>query len=400
VIRSTAEVGRVVDVRARSALGRCVPDTAAFLEHEWGRRAAVFAARPGLDFSDLLTFDDVDRILTTTSLRTPAFRLVRADEAIPEGAYTRAGRTGSKAVEGMPNPARIFELFDDGATIVLQGLHRYWEPIAAFCRDLELQLGHPCQANAYVTPPGAQGLAKHEDPHDVFVLQAFGVKRWQVFTAPKEAPREPFVAEMSAGDSLYMPMGTAHSASTQASVSGHLTIGIHVATWHDVATAAWRRVQGEPLLREPIPPGWTRDPEALEREVGRILEALRLAWKALDARTVAEDQLDHFLSTRPPALRGALLDRQRASSVNDTTRVRRRDASVCEVFRRDGTLVVLLGDRRLEMPLWLEPAMRTIAAGSAFRVGDLAPVVADENSRAVLVRRLVREGLLELPSER
>jgi bifunctional lysine-specific demethylase and histidyl-hydroxylase NO66 len=55
---------------------------------------------------------------------------------------------------------------------------------------------------------------------------------------------------------------------------------------------------------------------------------------------------------------------------------------------------VLLGDRRLEMPLWLEPAMLRIAAEPRFRPVDLEASVADEGSRLVLVRRLVREGLL------
>ena len=171
-------------------LRRCTGDTQVFLDGTWGARAAVHPAAEPEGFQDLLTLDDVDRILTTTSLRTPSFRLVKAGEQIPESSYTRSGRTGSKPVTGMADPARIAELFDDGATIVLQGLHRNWEPVAAFTRALELQLGYPCQVNAYITPPGAQGLALHADPHDVFVLQAFGRKHWEVHAAPGERARD------------------------------------------------------------------------------------------------------------------------------------------------------------------------------------------------------------------
>ncbi len=56
--------------------------------------------------------------------------------------------------------------------------------------------------------------------------------------------------------------------------------------------------------------------------------------------------------------------------------------------------MVLLGDRRLDMPGWLEPAMRSVASSDTLAVRDLAPVIADPASRLVLVRRLVREGLL------
>ena len=61
---------------------------------------------------------------------------------------------------------------------------------------------------------------------------------------------------------------------------------------------------------------------------------------------------------------------------------------------RGDRLVVLLGDRRLEMPAWLEPVMRRIAEAPALVLGDLADVLPDPRSRAVLARRLVREGLL------
>jgi hypothetical protein len=165
------------------------------LATSWGRRPTLHEGDDPVGFADLLSLDEVDRILSTTSLRTPSFRLVKAGEQIPESAYTRSGTTGSKPVTGMADPARVFELFEQGATIVLQGLHRYHEPVTRFCRDLEVELGHPCQANVYITPPGAQGLELHDDPHDVFVLQAFGTKSWRCTRRPakpnanRSAPR-------------------------------------------------------------------------------------------------------------------------------------------------------------------------------------------------------------------
>jgi hypothetical protein len=45
------------------------------------------------------------------------------------------------------------------------------------------------------------------------------------------------------------------------------------------------------------------------------------------------------------------------------------------------------------MPSTLEPAMRVVASRDSFRVGELAPYL-DLQGRLVLVRRLVREGLL------
>ena len=347
-------------------------------------------------FGDLLSFDDVDRILSTMSLRTPNFRLVKAGERIPESAYTRSGRTGSKPVDGMADPARIFELFRRGATIVLQGLHRYWEPVTVFVRELELELGHPCQVNAYVTPPGAQGLELHSDPHDVFVLQAFGSKRWHVHAAPGEPPRDPIEASVAPGDAIYMPKGTPHAASTQETLSGHLTVGVHVATWRDAIGAAWRRAAEGSSLDEPVPAGWHRDPDAFERELRERIGRAAQALGAIDAREIAEARVEHFLTHRGPLVRGVLSEQLASGAIDDGTIVRRRQGSVCELRRTGDSLAILLGDRRIEMPGWLEPAMRRIAATERFAVGELRDDVRDAESRAVLVRRLVREGLLTL----
>jgi mannose-6-phosphate isomerase-like protein (cupin superfamily) len=390
-VTSVAELERIGDP---APLARCTGDAERFLRESWGRRPTVHATRDPLGFADLLSLDDVDRIVSTTSLRTPAFRLVKAGEQIPESAYTRSGTTGSKPVSGMADPVRVFELFGDGSTIVFQGLHRYHEPATRFCRELEVELGHPCQVNAYVTPPGAQGLELHDDPHDVFVLQAFGRKSWEIHGAPGEPEREPIRAEIGPGDCVYMPTGTPHAASTQHALSGHLTVGVHVVSWRDLLRAAFDRVASDPALDEPIPAGWPRDLDGLARSLRDRLESTGSSLGDQDPRGIVEHRLERFLSTRLPLIRGALVDRATLDRIGDGTRLVRRTGSICELRTRNGRLVALLGDRRLEMPAWLEPAMRRVAEAPSFVLGDLADVLPDPGSRAVLARRLVREGLL------
>jgi hypothetical protein len=375
-------------------LRRCTGDTEAFLDGTWGARAAVHPAAEPEGFKDLLTLDDVDRILTTTSLRTPSFRLVKAGEQVPESIYTKSGRTGSKPVSGMADPARIAELFDDGATIVLQGLHRNWEPVAAFTRALELQLGHPCQVNAYITPPGSQALALHADPHDVFVLQAFGRKHWEVHAAPGEGTRDPLDADLGPGDCIYMPAGTPHAATTGDVLSGHLTVGVHVVTWSDVLADVWRSLAADPALDEAIPVGWAADPARFAGLLHQRLAALGDGLGDVDVDALTEARIRRFLSTRAQLLRGVLVQGQALDAIEDDTVLTVRPGAVCEL-RRDGErLTVLLGDRRLDMPGWLEPAMRVVGSTDRFAVGDLRSSIPDAGSRLVLARRLVREGLL------
>jgi bifunctional lysine-specific demethylase and histidyl-hydroxylase NO66 len=56
---------------------------------------------------------------------------------------------------------------------------------------------------------------------------------------------------------------------------------------------------------------------------------------------------------------------------------------------------VLLGDRDLTMPARLTAALEVVRAAGTFRPADLAGHL-DEQSRLVVCRRLVREGLLEV----
>jgi bifunctional lysine-specific demethylase and histidyl-hydroxylase NO66 len=386
--------------RPRTALERCTGHVEAFLADWWGQRPFHHRAG-GLGFEDLLTFDDVDRMVSSFGLRTPAFRLVKDGASLPASSYTRSGRIGSTQVTGIADPARIFPLFADGATIVLQGVHRFWEPVARFGRDLESDLGHPTQVNAYITPPGSQGFAAHEDSHDVFVLQAFGSKQWEVWdqgvrTNGSDPPPIPRLSiDLQAGDCLYIPEGTTHAARTQKTISGHLTVGIHVKTWTDLVRDAFGRAEGEDAFRERMPARWHGSLGSLTAQTADRLGELRRWLEKLDPADLAGEMIEGFLLTRPPFLAGSLRGLMETGSVDDRTQVRRLPGSLCELAERDGRLLVYLGDRGLRMPLRALPAMRFLAERETFTVGDLAPFL-DSPGRLALVRRLIREGLLTI----
>jgi bifunctional lysine-specific demethylase and histidyl-hydroxylase NO66 len=386
---------------AGSPLVRCVGDPERFAERVWGRQVLVNAPCPE-GYEDLLSLDDVDHLLSESCLRTPAFRLVREGRPLPASAYTCSPRIGGIPMTGLADPARILAEIDRGATLVMQGLHRYWPPVVRFCRELELALGHPCQANAYVTPPGSQGFDPHVDAHDVFVLQAFGHKSWQVWHTPEDpcndgAEHELLDVELTPGAALYLPTGTRHAASTQQALSGHLTIGVQQTTWRKVMQRALEQLLDDPALEAPLPVGFHRESESLDQHVRTRLEQLGRRLRAVDTQHVVADLVDTFLTGRAPALRGALVDRRRLPELADGDRLRRRPGAVCEI-RGGDPVRLLLGDRELRVPGWLEPAVREIAARSTFIVRDLAAHL-DATSRLVLARRLVSEGLLEVLSD-
>jgi len=378
------------------ALARCVGDPARFAADVWGRHTHLYRTA---GFADILTLTDVDRLITSSALRAPAFRLVKDGTPLPVAAYTKSGRIGGVNLSGLADPPRILRLLDDGVTLVLQGAHRYHPPLARFCRDLESALGHPSQVNVYVTPPGGRGLRVHHDSHDVFVLQAFGSKHWEIHaTAHEQAgPQAPAPRDvvLRPGDSLYLPKGTPHAARAQQALSGHLTIGVPATTWRDLLRRALTRVLDEAPLDEPLPAGYHRDPACFADQVAQRLGDLGAHWDKLDPHELAAAYVDDFLTTRAPLVGGGLMDRARLGSLDDRSVVRRRAGSLCELRGGGARLRVLLGDRELRMPPWVEPAVREVVARAGeFRVGELS--LLDAESRLVLVRRLVREGLLEV----
>jgi hypothetical protein len=400
-------------VTSNGALARCVGDVGAFTSGHWGTAPLRRSSGGAGSFDDLLSLADVDHIVSTTAPRRPAIRLVRDGEPIPPASYTRTAQVGGERVEGLIEPGRVFDLYGQGATIVLQSLQRSWAPLTRFCRELELELGHPVQANAYLTPPGAAGLAPHHDGHDVLVLQVAGSKRWVVSEPLVEAPlphqradraraaASPvlFEAEVLPGDVLYLPRGFIHAARSQQAASLHLTIGVLARTVADVVHDLVRRaVDADPGLRRSLAPGAVDDPATLEGVVAAAAAALA-AWAGdVDPAPVAADLARRFTAGRRPLLEGQLQQLAGLDAIGDTTCVRRRPRSSWRLEGAGETLDLVLGDRTVTLPAPLRPALERLAAGAPLAVGDLGDLL-DGPSRLVLVRRLVREGALVAAEE-
>lgn len=374
---------------AEAALERCVGDTSRFGSEHWAR-APLY--RPGADpaaFADLFSLADVDHLVASAGLRPPAFRLVKDGTPLPQESYTKSGRVGSRPLNDLADPGRIFEHFRDGATIVLQSLHRYWPPLTRFCRELELALTHPVQVNVYVTPPASRGLGVHHDSHDVFVLQVHGHKQWDVYEVGTETMH--IAADLQPGDAMYIPKAFPHQARTAESASVHLTVGILSTTWRELLGRCADAALADMAYAAPLPIGFADDPAALIPAVADRLRELASRLEKLDPALIAEDAATRFIAGRPPILTGQLQQVLGLADIDDATVLRRRPGAVCRLYADDVTLVLILGDRRLELPPYLEPAVRTLVESPSVRVGDLD---LDEQSRPVLARRLVREGLL------
>ncbi|WP_445256087.1 cupin domain-containing protein [Nocardioides aurantiacus] len=368
-------------------------DAQAFVEKVWASRVHVHHTDPAL-LVDVLSLADVDHLLTGTAIRTPAVRVAQDGAVLPASAFTRSGSTiAGQPLTGLVDARRVLDLFEGGATVVLQGLHRYWPPLTRLVAELEVALGHPCQANAYLTPPGSQGFAVHSDSHDVFVFQTHGSKQWEVHPAPTEEHEEPRAVLLEPGVSMYLPTGTPHAARAQDTVSLHVTIGINQLTWRTLVDRAVREAGATLDLDTHLPAAHLTRPDVVAAGLADRLEGLAAALRAVDAAEVAAAQADAFLQQRTSLLGGSLLDRTQLAELAGDTPLRRRPGRPC-VLRADGEqLHLLLGDRRVSVPIRIRAAVEQLRDTPELVPDDLD---LDPASALVLCRRLVREGLLEV----
>jgi hypothetical protein len=152
----------------------------------------------------------------------------------------------------------------------------------------------------------------------------------------------------------------------------------------------------DPGFETALPAGWHHDPD---RFAAALADRLTIAIERLgkvDVPDLARRTADEFLRSRHPQVAGTFAARTRSGAgVDETTRVRCPPAAVAEARPGADDLALLIGDRELHMPAWVEPAVRTLTDGRTHAVTDVVPPL-DLESALVLVRRFVREGVLEV----
>ena len=338
-------------------------------------------------------------MIAEPGLRRPGFRLVKAGEKPEASSYSKDVSWRPEPFTGMADVPRVLDEVARGATVVLQGLHMTWHPLAVYSRELEARLGHPVQTNAYLTPRRSQGLPVHHDTHDVFVLQVAGTKRWLVYDPVLElplrdqrydpklgAPGETVLdVVLGPGDTLYLPRGWLHQALTSVDDSLHLTVGVNVVPWITALHAALDRCAGDVEFRRSVPSDGRGGEELLERLAAR-----------LDPAEVAAATRDRFVRGRRPVRERGLAELRALDELDVDTLVERRRTVIADlVASEDGNALVFEG-KRVHFPAFVSAELeRVLTASGPFSAAEL-PGRLDDAGRLVLVRRLVREGFLRL----
>jgi lysine-specific demethylase/histidyl-hydroxylase NO66 len=386
-------------------------------------RASVFghtyvhtrAADLAGDFSDLFSPHALEELLSG-GLRTSSLRLVRDGV---EGDVTRGCVAESGDAPGtppFPDTDGVRHALASGQTLIVRSLHRFHPPIRRFAHELAAEIGHPVKVNAFVTPPGSQGVDLHFDVQDVLVLQIAGDKRWLLRTPPLPDPlpahawfdvparrREEMRAAsrpladlvLRAGDSLYLPRGTMHSPMARNTLSIHLTVAVSTITRHDLLAELVRKAVDDDWMRVGIDTdGLVTDPELardLLREAGERLTALAagadpedVLWALRKAAFREQTPEPVPFLPMPEGIRPQGVHRLRAGVYFHTASV------------KDG-VQLSVGNRRVRLPVSVSPFLTALHRDQVADMTGLTAALGEDNARKV-VAALVDIGLLLPPS--
>ena len=372
-----------------------------FFDTHWERAPVHVERADSRHFADLLSLERIERLLSSRELRFPDVQLTRSGTPVAPADYAdEANRI---------LPRRLVDHHRDGATIVLSRAHDLFPALAALVRELQTELGWPCQTNVYLSPPGNRGFGSHYDTHDVFVLQVEGRKTFRFYAGGVELPfsDERYDPEstgervpgetiaLGPGDTLYIPRGVLHDAiAEEGSPSLHVTLGVFPVVLRDVLREAVQVAAERALeLRRSVP-----------RAGGATIGADRLATRlrALAATALEDGVIEEALARLGddvamdtlPDCAGALREADDGRAVGDETALVVRAGIGAAASRRGTTLALRLPGEIIELEEPMATAVERLLVVGRGTPASLSGL--DGTTRLALARRLLAHGVVDV----
>jgi ribosomal protein L16 Arg81 hydroxylase len=379
----------------------------AFFDDFWEKSPLIISRQHPAYYSALLSLSDIDYIISTMRLRHSECVLVKDSAKIDRADYST--NTGNDGIEDVVDPAQVFAFYEKGVTVILNGLHLRWYPLAAFCRSMEQYFSHTFQTNIYLTPKNSKGFKPHFDTHDVFILQVHGHKHWRIYPAPLELPLQSqpydpsrydlgdplFESDLRAGDLLYLPRGYVHEGTASEDCSLHITLGAIAYTWADLfAEALSLASQANSHFRKSLPIGFARRNGSTIALDDHFRELLKIFASNINVEQALEKLTERFVSSRNPLMYGQLNELSSVENLNLDDDVGMRPTIIFRITSEADSLYLSFEGKKLQMPTYVEPALRYIGETQVFKIASL-PDVLDDAGKMVLVRRLIKEGFLK-----
>jgi ribosomal protein L16 Arg81 hydroxylase len=375
-----------------------------FFDEYWDRKPLFVSRSEQNYYSNLFSRENIADIIYFSKIKQSDIELHKNGQKISYNFSTE-----NIQIDDMNE---IYQQYYNGSTLILRELHRCWKPTLDLCRSIESILNHRAQVNMYLTPKNSQGFPPHFDTHGVFILQVQGFKIWKIydtfdaFTLPireqgissDQLDKPLYEIVLKAGDLLYIPSGYVHEAFTSESSSLHLTLGILAYRWLDLLFAALSSASEQNVsLRKSLPVGFLHDKNKINCFKSQFEELFSQLSNSIKFEEAIEKITEFFVTEKLQLSKQSFSQIDDINSISLDSLVKRKEGTVCHVFEDGDLAIIQFPGNKVSGPKSIKSAYQFIASSEKFAVSSL-PNSLTNNSKLVLARRLIREGLLEYAS--
>lgn len=245
-------------------------------------------------FASILDWSDINRMLAMDVWTQQTLQLHIDKNRVPPGAYCVNAANRDHQPIMRPDPGKVGELMGRGATLLLNEVETLAPGVLALVDTIQRDLGAKSSVNLYYSRKERKGFDSHCDRHDVFAVQIYGTKRWNIYQGQLDRPIEHAmfqnvpqieydrlkgevaeVVEMNPGDLLYLPRGKFHDALTSGDNSVHLAVSSNEPLGLDWLTQLWNIALRDPEFRTVLPfPEGPSGEQALHQHLKHLYERL------------------------------------------------------------------------------------------------------------------------------
>ncbi|WP_424184404.1 JmjC domain-containing protein [Actinokineospora sp. G85] len=375
-----------------------VGDSEDFFTAHFRRRPAVRAGAVPAP-QRLLAVADLDELLDLGAARAPHVQVLRGGVPVAGSSYTAPGGHADTAVADLVAPDRVHELFRSGATVCWTDLHTVRPALRDLAAELAATFAAPADVRAFLTPAGAPrtGLT-HEVDVDQFLVQVAGAQRVRTWPRGRHAASTAELGtpeadvELRAGDVLYLPSDTSHTACAGDAVSLVVVVRVHPRTWAQLLGEVVAGIVADDPAFADVP---RMDARSRAEQARALLHRVGL----LEERLGDLDPVDevHRLAAPAPRPRRGFLDTARVDTAHADSVFGRGPADLDFGATAGGSTELrlrLLGrDMVYRLPAELVGMLRELGSDGTVRAAELFPGAAESES-VEMAKRLARMGIL------
>lgn len=376
-----------------------------FFQNYWEKDFLYVQRKNQRFYEDILTIEGLDKYFQNQHI-SPSFLSIQKDQkSCPIEQWTQVvQKISNNSPERIVRIKNVFELFNRGASIIINSGEMAIASLTELSRNLEAEFKSLVQANIYLTPPESQGFPPHFDAHNVFVLQIYGEKTWNLYDIPFPYPTKVTSVEsanyqeqkpnesikLTAGDLLYVPRGMVHWAKSEKTTSIHVTIGPMVKSKSQILKLLAKKAEDDASFRQLLSVGLEGAESNFEEDSQRLE---RLIYES----DFIEINYADFLQEQRPDIRGRFVDLTQIENLTADSIVAIRSVLNFSLNKSDEWLMLSFEGNELALPLFLKKTITQMVSKNQFKVSEIEGIPNDK-AKIGLVSKLVRMGFLRIVS--